>query len=94
MEFPEEDVIDVISSEVDIKIIYGGGGNETITKDKDGTQMRDLSFASRGNPEGIQNLNNFFVDANKTEDIKFFNYMRKRDLTFEKQKWIKIKSEV
>lgn len=115
MEFPEEDVIDVISSEVDIKIIYGGGGNEIITKDKDGykklfdgwlveqpmfisdiykTQMRDLSFASRGNPEGIQNLNNFFVDANKVEDIKFFNYMRKRDLTFEKQKWIKIKSEV
>lgn len=115
MEYPEEDVVDVILTEIEIKIIYQNGGNEIIMKNKDGykilydgwlkeqpmfisdiykTQMRDLNFASRGNPEAIQNLNNFFVDANKVEDIKFLNYMRKRDLTFEKQKWIKIKSEI
>ena len=55
------------------------------------TQMRDLSFGSRNNQASVDNLNNFFSESNKTEVIKFFNYMRKRDLTFEKNKWIKIK---
>jgi acyl CoA:acetate/3-ketoacid CoA transferase alpha subunit len=112
MEFPEEDVIDVFLTETEIKIIYQNGGNEILTKDKDGykimfdgwlkeqpmfisdifkTQMRDLSFGSRNNQTSVNNLNNFFKEENKTEVIKFLNYMRKRDLTFEKQKWIKIK---
>lgn len=55
------------------------------------TQMRDLSFGSRNNQASMDNLNNFFSESNKTEVIKFLNYMRKRDLTFEKNKWIKIK---
>jgi len=55
------------------------------------TQMRDLSFGSRNNQASVDNLNNFFREDNKTEVIKFLNYMRKRDLTFEKNKWIKIK---
>ncbi len=112
MEHPEEDVVDVILSDVDINIIYQNGGTEVITKNKEGykimfdewlleqpmfisdifkTQMRDLSFGSRNNQTSVNNLNNFFVENNKTEVIKFLNYMRKRDLTFEKQKWIKIK---
>jgi len=112
MDYPEEDVVDVIFSDSEIKIIYEKGGNEIITKDKDGykklfdawlleqpmfisdiykTQMRDLSFGSRNNQASVNNLNNFLVESNKTEVIKFINYMRKRDLTFEKQKWIKIK---
>jgi len=112
MEYPEEDVVDVILTETEIKIIYQNGGNEILTKDKDGykrmfdewlkeqpmfisdifkTQMRDLSFGSRNNQASVNNLNNFFSENNKTEVIKFLNYMRKRDLTFEKQKWIKIK---
>jgi len=112
MEYPEEDVVDVILTETEIKIIYQNGGNEILTKDKDGykrmfdewlkeqpmfisdifkTQIRDLSFGSRNNQASVNNLNNFFSENNKTEVIKFLNYMRKRDLTFEKQKWIKIK---
>jgi len=112
MEYPEEDVVDVILTETEIKIIYQNGGNEILTKDKDGykrmfdewlkeqpmfisdifkTQMRDLSFGSRNSQTSVNNLNNFFSENNKTEVIKFLNYMRKRDLTFEKQKWIKIK---
>jgi len=55
------------------------------------TQMRDLSFGSRNNQSSVDNLNNFFRQDNKEEIIKFLNYMRKRDLTFEKNKWIKIK---
>jgi hypothetical protein len=112
MEYPEEDVVDVIFSDTELNIIYQNGGNEIITKDKEGykklfdgwlleqpmfisdiykTQMRDLSFGSRNNPASVNNLNNFFVETNKVEVLKFINYMRKRDLTFEKQKWIKIK---
>lgn len=56
------------------------------------TQMRDLSFGSRNNQASVDNLNNFFSESNKTEVIKFLNYMRKRDITFEKNKWIKIKA--
>jgi hypothetical protein len=55
------------------------------------TQMRDLSFGSRNNQSSVDNLNNFFRQDNKEEIIKFLNYMRKRDLTFDKNKWIKIK---
>lgn len=51
------------------------------------TQMRDLNFAARNNHESINNLNNFLSDANKDEALKFITYMRKRDLTFERQKW-------
>ena len=51
------------------------------------TQMRDLNFASRGNQSSINQLNLFIDKENKTEVIKFFNYMRNRDLTFEKNKW-------
>jgi hypothetical protein len=56
------------------------------------TQMRDLSFGSRHNQTPVDNLNKFFSESNKTEVIKFLNYMRKRDITFEKAKWIKIKA--
>ena len=56
------------------------------------TQMRDLSFGSRNNQASVDNLNKFFSESNKTEVIKFLNYMRKRDITFEKNKWIKIKA--
>ena len=55
------------------------------------TQMRDITFGSRNNQTSVNNLNNFFIENNKIEVIKFLNYMRKRDLTFEKQKWIKLK---
>ena len=113
MEFPEEDVVDVSLTETDINIVYQNGGNEIITKDKEGykkmydewlleqpmfisdiykTQMRDLSFGSRNNQASVDNLNKFFSESNKTEVIKFLNYMRKRDITFEKAKWIKIKA--
>lgn len=113
MEFPEEDVVDVSLTETDINIVYQNGGNEIITKDKEGykkmydewlleqpmfisdiykTQMRDLSFGSRNNQASVDNLNKFFSESNKTEVIKFLNYMRKRDITFEKNKWIKIKA--
>jgi len=54
-------------------------------------QMRDLFFASRGNATNINNLNNFFNDSNKTEVIKFLSYMRSRDLTFERDKWNKLR---
>ncbi len=56
------------------------------------TQMRDLSFGSRNNQASVDNLNKFFSESNKPEVIKFLNYMRKRDITFEKAKWIKIKA--
>lgn len=55
------------------------------------TQMRDLNFAYRNNAVSLDNMNKFFSESNKTEVIKFLNYMRKRDLTFEKSKWIKLK---
>jgi hypothetical protein len=113
MEYPEEDVVDVSLTDTNINIVYQNGGNEIITKDKEGykkmydewlleqpmfisdiykTQMRDLSFGSRNNQKSVDNLNKFFSESNKTEVIKFINYMRKRDITFEKEKWIKIKA--
>ena len=51
------------------------------------TQMRDLNFAARNNQECINNLNNFLSQENQEEALKFITYMRKRDLTFERQKW-------
>ena len=41
------------------------------------------------NPDCVRALNNFFVDDNKEEVMKFINYMRTRDLTQEKLKWNK-----
>lgn len=54
-------------------------------------QMRDLFFASHGNMTNINNLNMFFTEGNKPEVLKFLLYMRTRDLTFEKDKWEKLK---
>ena len=54
-------------------------------------QMRDLFFASRGNMTNINNLNMFFTEGNKTEVLKFLIYMRSRDLTFERDKWEKLR---
>lgn len=51
------------------------------------TQMRDLNYASRNNSTSLLQLNDFFQPENYDEALKFINYMRKRDLTFEKQKW-------
>lgn len=54
------------------------------------TQMRDLAFATRNNSSSLNQLNNFLSEGNKIEAIKFITYMRKRDLTFEREKWIKL----
>jgi len=51
------------------------------------TQMRDLNFAARNNQTSLNNLNLFFTPDNKEEALKFIIYMRKRDLTYERQKW-------
>ena len=51
------------------------------------TQMRDLNFAARNNQTSLNNLNIFLSEDNYTEALKFITYMRKRDLTYEKQKW-------
>lgn len=51
------------------------------------TQMRDLNYASRNNSTSLSQLNEFFQPENYEDALKFINYMRKRDLTFEKQKW-------
>ena len=53
------------------------------------TQIRDLTFASRGNEISLNQLNNFLSDENKEQAVKFIVYMRKRDLTFERAKWTK-----
>jgi hypothetical protein len=53
------------------------------------TQMRDLTFASRGNEASINQLNSFLSEENAEQATKFIVYMRKRDLTFERSKWIK-----
>jgi len=56
------------------------------------TQMRDLNFGSRNNQTSLNNLNLFLSPENKEEALKFIIYMRKRDLTFERQKWTAINS--
>jgi hypothetical protein len=52
------------------------------------TQMRDLIFASRNTTPSLLQMNNFLSETNRKEAVKFIEYMRKRDLTFEKKKWI------
>ena len=52
--------------------------------------MNNIILSSiHNNPDCVRALNNFFVDDNKEEVIKFINYMRCRDLTQEKLKWNK-----
>lgn len=52
--------------------------------------MNNIILSSiHNNPDCVRALNNFFVDDNKEEVIKFINYMRTRDLTQEKLKWNK-----
>jgi len=51
------------------------------------SQMRDLTYASRNNITALGQINNFLSENNKEEALKFINYMRKRDLTNERQKW-------
>jgi len=53
------------------------------------TQMRDLTFTTRGNESSINQLNSFLSEENAEQATKFIVYMRKRDLTFERSKWIK-----
>jgi len=55
--------------------------------DKFKDQMRHIEFAARGNTKLLSDLNNFFTDSNKINVIKFLNFMRERDLTYEKAKW-------
>lgn len=50
-------------------------------------EMRNLNYASRNNENSIQELNRFFSIGNEENVLKFLNYMRSRDLTFEKKKW-------
>jgi len=51
------------------------------------SQMRDLTYASRNNITALGQINNFLSESNKDEALKFIIYMRKRDLTNERQKW-------
>ena len=52
--------------------------------------MNNIILSSiHNNPDCVNALNNFFVDNNKEEVIKFLDYMRTRDLTQEKLKWNK-----
>lgn len=51
------------------------------------TQMRDLTFASRNTIPCVLQMNKFLSETNREEAVKFIEYMRKRDLTFERQKW-------
>ncbi len=53
------------------------------------TQMRDLTLASNGNQQSLNNINNFLTESNKDKALEFIIYMRKRDLTYERSKWIK-----
>jgi hypothetical protein len=51
-------------------------------------QMRNIILATINNNEKcVSELNNFFSSGNETDVQKFFEYMRKRDLTAEKAKW-------
>lgn len=52
--------------------------------------MNNIILSSiHNNQDCVNALNNFFVDENKEEVIKFIDYMRTRDLTQEKLKWNK-----
>jgi hypothetical protein len=50
-------------------------------------EMRNLTYACGNNEKSIQELNLFFSNGNEETVLKFLNYMRSRDLTFEKKKW-------
>lgn len=50
-------------------------------------EMRNLSYSYGNNEKSIQELNIFFSNSNEETVLKFLNYMRSRDLTFEKKKW-------
>jgi hypothetical protein len=50
-------------------------------------EMRNLSYSCGNNEKSIQELNSFFSNGNQEKVLKFLNYMRSRDLTFEKKKW-------
>lgn len=58
------------------------------------TQMRDLSFACRNNQESLIQMNKFLSEENKEQALAFIVYMRKRDLTFERSKWIKVNADL
>lgn len=58
--------------------------------DKFKKNMNNIILASIQNKQkSIQELSEFFKEGNEEEIIKFFNYMRTRDLTEEKAKWTK-----
>jgi len=58
--------------------------------DKYKKNMNNIILASIQNKEkSINELSEFFKVGNEEEIIKFFNYMRERDLTTEKAKWTK-----
>jgi len=52
-------------------------------------EMRDLFFAAKNRNLSIMQLNNFLTEDNREEATKFIKYMRKRNYTEERKKWIK-----
>jgi len=64
--------------------------NPPFISDKFKKNMNNIILASIQNKKkSIQELSEFFKEGNEEEIIKFFNYMRTRDLTEEKAKWTK-----
>lgn len=58
--------------------------------DKFKSQLRDITlYALRNDITNFNSLNMFFTNENKTNIINFFNYMRSRDLTYDKSLWTK-----
>ena len=54
-------------------------------------QMRNIVLTAINNNEKcIQDLSAFFSPNNQEEVKNFLTYMRKRDLTVEKQKWVPV----
>jgi len=74
------------------KLLYDGWLKEQpmFISDIFKTQMHDLSFAARGYNDKINNMNNYLMEENKEEALRFIVYMRKRDLKFERAKWTKL----
>jgi len=56
------------------------------------SQMRDLTFIKRD--ESFNDMNKFLSEENKEQALKFIVYMRKRDLTYERSKWIKVNADL
>jgi len=51
-------------------------------------QLHDLGlYGLNSNSTCFNSLNAFFSNSNKANVIKFFTYMRNRDLTLDKLKW-------